>query len=601
MSLVTVLLLVVLAAGVGAWATGAVGRRRVLTEQEASSALKRVLGEKTAEASMLAPDDALASARRQGLALDPGPSPEDGTGGEDSFGASFADGAIPAAIAGAVGIAQWLTPDNAALKALEHVTGREVSNALDFHSVVAGKALDGEGYRLLSDGSASNWMGHLGEQQIREQVADWAQSGSVEMPQSASFEGADLTLFGRDYQVKFYDDFNDIVNRHGDPLIVNEDAVNLPEDALRVDFSEQFDPAILEGHDVIVAVGLSQAGALDAWESAVGPWAGGLDAGDVVGEALEAGIPGLGAAVAVAVQGYRRRRALMDETLREEASKRIVRDSGERLVAVTGGATAGTLIGALVDMGSLGLTMGGGALVGGIVGSWFAGRKAAQIAQGRDASAIQRAQQSVIDSTAAYGRALETARSAAQADWEAARSDAERSAMELAEWHVRRTREFADAASASLDMALCMSPEVAANLLHQSRLAMRNLRACGWGLPALRQRHAWLSRASAASGEHTTDEILLLAVAVPGGEDRVRLWLQAAHQRRQVVIVSAQAALAGVRRSAFQARAELRARLAQKREQLDHAVASSLVEPIGAVESASEELRRELVLAGRAV
>ena len=599
MSLFLIISAAVVVALAVAWGTGAVGRGRVLTEQEASVALSELLSEVAPEPPLVVPASAFTEAPPAGGASVPMPH-DTPYADVKAHRPSWTDGAIPAGIATVVGLQEWLTPDSAALAALEHVTGQEVNNALDFHAIVAGKALSGDGYHFLTDGSMSNWMGHVGEQQIREQVESWAGEGAVTMPDSASFEGADATIFGQDFQVKFYDDFNDIVNQHGDALIVNEDALNIPDDALRIDFSEPFDPAVLEGHDVIVAEGLTQAGAIDSWESAAGVWAGGLDAGDMAGEVFDAAIPGLGAAVAVAISGYRRRKALGDKTLRAEASKRIARDSGERVAAVTTAGLIGGGIGLGIDILTLGATAGLGTALGGIIGARIGGRQAARVANERDAERIRKAQKKVITSTAAYGLAVEQAQIEAATSWQQILDQGEQAASALAERLAMESGWIATAARADLDTALSLDAESTEDILRQSQLAARDLRQAGWSLPALRERQAWLTRTARLSPESTTTEVLLVAVAAPGGRDRIRLWLQAMNQRRQVIVAAADVAMRSLFRSALEARRGMRQHLVDSRGELDQRVSDSLAKPIRAVEKASEHLHRELVLAGKA-
>ena len=213
-------------------------------------------------------------------------------------------------------------------------------SAFDLHRIIAA-----EQYKLWTGGSIANWRGHVGEHQIAEQIDSWAGQGTVSMPEASNFEGADLSLFDGDYQVKFHADVNKIVNQHGDQLIVPEGAANIPEDALHVDLGEPFDPSILEGHDVIVAEGL-------LWPAqrtrgvAVGLAAGGIDGADVWDAASDAAIPGIGVAIRVAASGYKRRTALADPDLRARAAGRIARDA----LYGGGGAAAGGTIGTLAAL-----------------------------------------------------------------------------------------------------------------------------------------------------------------------------------------------------------------------------------------------------------
>ena len=136
------------------------------------------------------------------------------------------DAAVPGLLTLGVGGFEWLTPDSAATDALAHATHEDIDNALDLH-----RSLAEHKYHLLSEGSLTNWIGHVGEHQIAEQIESWAGQGTIEFPGASNFAGADLRFFGEEFQAKFYSDFRDIDNVHGDTLIVNEDAASIPSDA----------------------------------------------------------------------------------------------------------------------------------------------------------------------------------------------------------------------------------------------------------------------------------------------------------------------------------------------------------------------------------
>ena len=287
-------------------------------------------------------------------------------------------------------------------------------------------------YHLLTEGSLTNWSGHVGEAQVAEQIESWAPAGTIAMPDASNYAGADISIFDGDFQVKFYSDFNDIDNTHADTLIVNEDAANIPGDALHIDFSEPFDTSILEGHDVIVAEGLTLAGADDAWESAAGLWAGGLDGGDAVDAAGDALIPGIGSAIRVGMSGYRRRSALQDPALRERAMGRVARDGAYGLAGAGGGALLGGLLGGVVDVATFGMTGGTGFMVGSALGAGYGGKKA-DIARAEDADKVRQAQERVNNALAKYGRAVDKARSETDVAWKRQVNDAHSRAAQLAD------------------------------------------------------------------------------------------------------------------------------------------------------------------------
>lgn len=81
--------------------------------------------------------------------------------------AALLDAAVPGGLAFTAGAIQWLTPDSAAMAALSHVTGENITNAFDFH-----RTLSAHQYQLLHQGSLLNWRGHVGEAQVAEQV-EW--------------------------------------------------------------------------------------------------------------------------------------------------------------------------------------------------------------------------------------------------------------------------------------------------------------------------------------------------------------------------------------------------------------------------------------------
>jgi hypothetical protein len=492
-----------------------------------------------------------------------------------------------------VGLESWLTPDTAALAALEQVTGESISSALDLHSTIAAGQ-----YKLWTDGSMNMWRGHVGEHQIVEQVAAW-DPDAVTMPDASNFPGADVSLFGEGYQVKFVQDFNTIDNIHGDPLIVADGTLNVPEDALVVDFSSPFDPSILEGHDVIVAEGLTLAGAQDAWESAVGIAAGGIDGGDISETLGDIAIPGMGAAIRVAASGYRRRAALADPDLRQRATGRVVRDVAYTTGGVTAGGSTGALIGAAVDVLSLGMTMGLGSVLGGMIGAGLGGSAAGKMAAAEDQAKIEAKVRQVRSAIAEFGRKATRVEETAQARWGEARATADRAAFQLEDERRKELQGVLVKASTDLDRLATIGPEEAQALIHDSVTRMnsvgprspreRRIRAA-WGAAAERQR-------TAAKPDPTV--VLSLVAGAPHGQRELDRWACSRWQRRTTVLAAAHAATGACVAGALSDRVWLGGELQRQKSEIQIWSRKELDKAVQPVGRANGELSRELKLAGR--
>lgn len=529
----------------------------------------------------------------EGNAVDPGPAAAGMGDRNEEERAAFWDGAVPAAVAAGAGLTDWLSADTSALEALGHVTGENIANAWDFHRVVSENE-----YQLASAGSLANWRGHVGEQQIREQVEAWAGGDAVSMPESANFEGADLSLFGADFQVKFYADFNDIDNKHGDTLIVNEDAENIPDDALVVDLSQPFDVSLLEGHDVIVAEGLTIAGATEAWESAAGDFAGGLDLGDVVDGAGDALLPGIGAAVRVVASGYQRREALGDPALRSLATGRVARDAAEGTALVGTAAFVGWLCGLGVDVASMGLTAGAGQWIGTVIGSWFGGRVAGGNARARDAAAIARATEEVTAAVEEYGEKVEDVESLTSRQWSAVTASAESRRAEHLARAQAQARVISQRATADLEGAMLLSLTEQARMVSEAGAAVRGART--WSLAGWRRRRDWQARAARwEATEDSTVSALELAVAAPDGAAVVDAWLDRVVERRSTIVAAASAAMTFIQQSALASRAAVASDMNTERSRIREKGMASLEPAVERVQMATEDLKKELTLAGR--
>ena len=519
--------------------------------------------------------------------------------GHTSAGAAVLDAAIPASLAFTSGAIDWLTPDQAAMDALAQATHTDITNAFDLH-----KTLAEHQYHLLTEGSLTNWSGHVGEAQVAEQIESWAPAGTVTMPDASNYAGADISFFDGDFQVKFYSDFNDINNIHGDSLIVNEDAANIPSDALHIDFSEPFDPSILDGHDVIVAEGLTLAGADDAWESAAGLWAGGLDGGDAIDAAGDAFIPGIGSAIRVGMSGYRRRSALQDPALRERAMGRVARDGAYGLAGAGGGALLGGLIGGLLDVATLGMTGGTGVMIGSAIGAGFGGKTAGDIARGEDADKVRGAQKQVNDELAAYGRAVDKAQSEADEAWTQELRDADIRAAQLAAIRSAQSDHLIELMRTDLERLRTLSAAEAKQLLAAAASTV-DAAATHERSPRARRRQTAWRRESDAIQARLTDganpgvrEVLTLVTAAPEGGDAARSWLTDRLQRRTTVIAAADQLHTALLRRTLADRQNLAHVLNRAKATLQNNVVTALAAPIERVERQTAQLKEELVIGG---
>lgn len=594
--------LAVVSVGV-AWFRGWLGKSSVITLDEAGAWLEQIAAR-------------VASAGRATASLGPLPmSPNEGSSLHDPVAMAAAlgapdpglvgrnpailDAAIPGALAFANGAIDWFNPDHAAMVALSQATHVEITTALDLHS-----SLSEHQYHLLTEGSLTNWSGHVAEAQIADQIDAWAGTGKVDLAENSNFAGADVSFFDHDFQVKFYSDFNDINNIHGDTLIVNEDAANIPSDALHVDFSEPFDPSILDGHDVIVAEGLTLAGADDAWESAAGLWAGGVDAGDALDAAGDAFLPGIGTAIRVGMSGYKRREALRDRELRNRASGRVARDAAYGVAGAGGGALAGSLIGGLVDVASLGLTLGAGAWVGGMLGAAYGGKKAGDASRSSDKKLVEEANTRAAKALAEYGLAVEEAQMQAQDGWAQAVARVDSEAAHLTAVRLGQTSRIEQRTLKDLATLRTMSREEADSLIQAAFDRVLIARGAQRSPRARSRQRAWIARESelrrsmeAAVGADVQD-VLVLLVASPDGADEVISWLGNRAIRRTTVLAAADTLMTAVQRQSLADRLSLTTSLASEREEIQDKAVATLTPAIQRVESNVNKLKAELVIAG---
>jgi hypothetical protein len=588
-----------------AWRTGWLSRSSVLSLDEARLELDRVMSQVADE--RLQQPEAASSQPSLPAAAGQIPSRLDETGEPASEPRALSgtparerllDAAVPASLAFVNGAIDWATPDQAAITAVSQMTHEDITSALDLHTTLAEHQ-----YQLLTEGSMTSWSGHVGEAQIAEQIDSWAGEGTASLAENSNYAGADISFFDHDFQVKFYSDFNDIENIHGDTLIVNEDAANIPTDALHVDFSEPFDPSILDGHDVIVAEGLTIAGADDAWESAAGLAAGGIDGADVLDAGGDAMIPGIGAAIRVARSGYKRRSALADRELRGRATGKVARDAAAGVVGAGGGATVGMILGSLVDAATLGATLGMGAVVGGMIGAAAGGSAAGAASRAADRKAVESARNALTGSITRYGLAVEASQTEANQRWAQARADADAEASRLAAERIAQMVLVEQLTTAELAALRSLSWSEADRLLDQAAASVEQTARSERSPWARRRQREWRSstdllRLGRDRSTADVEEVLLHVAASPGGTDTIRAWLNDRIDRRTTVLAASARLMDALRLQAVRDRVSVVRGLGGERRDIQEQAKKRLDAPIKAVEVRVKALRDELVVAG---
>jgi len=482
------------------------------------------------------------------------------------------------------------------MDAVHQMTGADIDNAFDLHQALAGGGEDGP-YQLWMAGSLIKWRGHVFEQQVVDQVQTWAGEGAADTAGASNVADADATIFGRDFQMKTNADFNTIDNIHGDILIVPEGTENVPADALHLDFSEPFDPSVLDGHDVIVAEGLDASGAADAWEDAVGFLAGGADVGDMADVAFDAAIPGIGSAIRVAMSGIKRRKALADEQTRARAAARVAQDASEGISAATLGGIIGGVLGAPLDfVGGFGAGTATGMMLGTAAGGWFAGRRA----RARDRAMIQAQTERLDRALGDYGRQAEASTRTAESAWSTAVDRADREAARLATLRKAELAKFQRLALRDLADTSRMDLPTAETLLAESRAAMATTARTGWSLPALRRRSEW--RAAAGICDPASPDpvpVLTLVMAAPEGERAVQAWIDKVVSQRGAILAGMDTAASALAVQALNDRASLLQGLSASRAEILNQMERELAPTLGKVERETVKLKEEYKIAGR--
>lgn len=122
----------------------------------------------------------------------PGQPKGDRRGGTGSLG----DAALPAGLALGVGLADWMHVDQNVLDAVAQWTHTDLENGFDLWRTV-----QAQDYKLATPGFEVNLRGHVGEQEVHDQLSGWAGS-DLSMPEASNYPGSDLTLGGHEFNVK---------------------------------------------------------------------------------------------------------------------------------------------------------------------------------------------------------------------------------------------------------------------------------------------------------------------------------------------------------------------------------------------------------------
>ncbi|WP_139173609.1 hypothetical protein [Geodermatophilus telluris] len=547
-------------------------------------------GVSTFRASMdLGADDPRASARGSA-------SHRRATAGRSALG----DAVVPGAIAAGVGAAEWLTPNQSVLDAMQALTHDQVSNSLDLWSGV-----HDNGYHLWSASSLIKWRGHVGEQQVMEQLSPWL-GDRIQLEPLSNNPGSDLSIDGRDFNVKVTEDFQNVGPSHfaenpDIPIILNSDAANIPQDALHVDLSEPFDVAMLDGHHVIVAEGFTLSGAEDALTDAFGPVVGGIhDAGDL-GDAASAAVhdaafPVLGSAIRVVRSGIREGALLKHHG----DTGRLVKNVGTD-VAVTGGgvavgATIGHIVGGGIDVLSGGMTLGAGTWLGGIAGSALGGFLGSQASRSLRMVPLKDARADVGIKLEAYSSKITEVEDRTNRTWhEDVLPTAQRRA-EVATASLRGTAQASmSAASTDLHAAATLDRGSRKALLDRARKRVDATSAQEDSALARRRARAW---SLAADTAWETADVFDVVLASPGGERVTREWLEDAAARQELVLAAAAETARLIGEAAIRTRATLASSLADTRAELFAEGKRQLDKPLRDLEQANAKVRHELVATG---
>lgn len=499
------------------------------------------------------------------------------------FGTAVAAADLGGTVESVQRVAHFINPDSAATAAYEHVTGQQFQSILDLR-----REFHAAGYDLSSPGSLSHWKGHTFEHQVNQQVEAWTGPGAIDVPEGASFAGADASLFGRPVQYKAYADFRDIDNKYGDTLIVPEDTANLPEGTPRIDFSQPFDPDLLESSNVIAAKGLTSVGAEDAWRTLGDPDMGGGLA-DVVGDAAgdllgDAALLGMGTVIRTARSAYRRREALQDDDLRGLAGRKVAKDAGV--------STAASLAGGTVGMLAFGPP-------GAVVGSMLAGMAAGQASRAIDNTGIERTRAAAVEAMEAFEAAREQARISGEAEFRSSVEAVERRCESMEAAFQAQAAVVVRDVEAALARSRAITEDERRIVLQEAVVLME---APFWrrALPrSLWARRRWNAAAATLGPDAATADVFALLHAAPGGPGEVQEWVDARMERRAVALAAADHAVRRLTAQALAERAAAIHHLVQERTRIQEGFDREVAPAAGRLSARFADYERELAVNGR--
>ncbi len=429
-------------------------------------------------------------------------------------------GAVVGGAEGATYLADWAHVDGAVLEGFRRYAADDTASVLDLYAAAGGKT--GESLEGFSNGL----RGHVGEQEIIDQLGRWA-GDAVVVPTSGSNEGFDLELFGRAINAKVTGDAGRTAAEHfaehpDIPLIINADAANIPDTAVRLDLTEPFDAGLLDTEQlVIVAEGLQLSDLGDAVADAAG-------FGDLGG--ATDGLPGLGVAVAAVRSGVREGRLLQVHDDKARLARNIATDTALIGGGALVGAKAGALAGAAIDAAAGGMLLGIPTVLGGIVGGIGAGWQGGKLANSARTRELRTRQEALTASLDSFGRAKSHSEAAAAEAWQDAveqseqrLSAAQAGIEEIIESTAQEAHEHFAAASG-------ITPTHREALLLQAGQRVDEARRAERSRLARARAAAWHQAAELCGNQ--TEEIMDVVLASPGGAEVVGVWLDEAEARR---------------------------------------------------------------------
>lgn len=506
--------------------------------------------------------------------------------------------ALPAGLALGTGLADWMTVDENVLDALGQWTHTDLQNGFDLWSTLQVKD-----YQLATPGFEVKLRGHVGEQEVQEQLTAWAGS-DLSMPDASNNPAFDLTLGGHEFNVKVGADSSTIAehlrDHPGIPVIVNADMEGLPADAFHVDLSAPLDPDLLAGHSVIVADGLFLSDLQDQMADAFGPVLSSFDAGDLLDGAADLGIPVLGSAVRVVRSGVREHRLVAHHGDKQRAAANIASDVAIVGGGVAGGGLLGTFLGAGIDLATGGATMGlGTTVIGPFIGSALGGLFGGKAATHKRMAPLRDARTAAGEATLEYDKVVADGISLGNRTWtETAIPDAEKHMRDAAQtltasmdWTVSHARRELDTVAADAHRLAQATVQARLSELRGGRQSV--------AVRAYRRGRQWAQAAELAlRPDAPMGPLLDVLCATKGGEQAVRgLLLDVSERRARVMGVAAESARRA-ERAALAARSEVLRGLRSERLRLRKDLALKAHPAAVKVWSSAEAVKKELVATG---